>query len=563
MRVEVNKESANLNKYLRIAIVFLLIITVFTSLHWADPTPEAIAQAVLNDWEPVAKGIDYQEFFLPDYPNHVYVTRLDRHNPNVTLESAIAQGRLSGGLETVSGMSARYDQALNTWGEAVIPHDNTAWGSRNQVVVAINGYFFDYGTGIPWRGQVYSGWYAKRFDDLENGSGFAWTLERDAFIGECVKHVQSKQVVKFLETSNSLEITDINRSRQSDELILYTPQYDATTLTDNSGTEVLVEMSRPTLILPLPNGVSGQIVEVRVNKGSTPIPFDHIVLSGKGKTANQLKNNAHGGETILISQEIKHYQSNCSTPLSLDWTKTFASIGGSFYFLRDSEIQSFSDEGANIRNPRTAIAFNQDYIFFVVVDGRDRLNSVGMNMYELGLFTRDTLGASYGINQDGGGSSTMVVNGEVKNNPNADLIVYETYLPIIQQANTLGLQHFDLASSQSEVASLYRRLETAKKERAVANGMLMVVVLPKEQTSTFRVGEAVVVVGMNKTAVRLGPGLNYSVLAWINPGSPGQIIDHANRLNGVLAKDNYWWRVKLSNVTGWVAEPALNSAGQP
>ena len=35
-------------------------------------------------------------------------------------------------------------------------------------------------------------------------------------------------------------------SRDDDELILYTPQYDRDTDTDNSGTEVLVEMYAPT-----------------------------------------------------------------------------------------------------------------------------------------------------------------------------------------------------------------------------------------------------------------------------------------------------------------------------
>ena len=36
--------------------------------------------------------------------------------------------------------------------------------------------------------MVQSGWYAKRFDDLGGGSGFAWKLDRSAFIGECVDH---------------------------------------------------------------------------------------------------------------------------------------------------------------------------------------------------------------------------------------------------------------------------------------------------------------------------------------------------------------------------------------
>ena len=85
-------------------------------------------------WQEVGMGIQYREFYLPG-PNHVYVARMERDNPQVTLETSIAQGRLSGGLETVREMAGRYDQAINYWSEV--------WGSRNQVVVAINGSFFN------------------------------------------------------------------------------------------------------------------------------------------------------------------------------------------------------------------------------------------------------------------------------------------------------------------------------------------------------------------------------------------------------------------------------------
>ena len=92
--------------------------------------------------------------------------------------------------------------------------------------------------------------------------------------------------------------------------------------------------------------------------------------------------------------------------MPLDWTKTYAAVGGSYHFLNNGVVQSFTDPGATARHPRTAVAYDANYVYFVVVDGRSPV-SVGMNMTELGNFCINYLGAMEGINQDGGGSSTM------------------------------------------------------------------------------------------------------------------------------------------------------------
>ena len=195
-----------------------LFISAF--LFFALLSPARSAQSAPEAWEPVAEGIDYQKFHLPD-PNNVFVTRMERSNQNVILESSIAQGRLSGGPETVSGMASRYDGAINYW--------NQIWGNRNLVVVAINGFYFgapEEPPGVPWSGQVHSGWYAKRFWDGESGSGFAWKLDRGAFIGECVSHPADKQVVNYIRNGSVIATQmfhGINVPRQDNQCILYTP----------------------------------------------------------------------------------------------------------------------------------------------------------------------------------------------------------------------------------------------------------------------------------------------------------------------------------------------------
>jgi exopolysaccharide biosynthesis protein len=67
-------------------------------------------------------------------------------------------------------------------------------------------------------------------------------------------------------------------------------------------------------------------------------------------------------------------------------------------------------------NPRTAIGMIDElHYVFIVSDGRTN-ESRGLSLYELACFMQD-LGVTVGYNLDGGGSSTMVFNGEVINNP--------------------------------------------------------------------------------------------------------------------------------------------------
>ena len=67
-------------------------------------------------------------------------------------------------------------------------------------------------------------------------------------------------------------------------------------------------------------------------------------------------------------------------------------------------------------NPRTAIGIiDANHYVFVVSDGRTSA-STGLTLLELATFM-ESLGVSDAYNLDGGGSSTMVFNGSVVNNP--------------------------------------------------------------------------------------------------------------------------------------------------
>ena len=67
----------------------------------------------------------------------------------------------------------------------------------------------------------------------------------------------------------------------------------------------------------------------------------------------------------------------------------------------------------SVLNPRTAIGYNRNgrYLIIAVVDGRQPFYSNGVTLAELAQLMID-LGAHYAMNLDGGGSSTMVVEGK-------------------------------------------------------------------------------------------------------------------------------------------------------
>lgn len=69
------------------------------------------------------------------------------------------------------------------------------------------------------------------------------------------------------------------------------------------------------------------------------------------------------------------------------------------------------------RHPRTFVGFNRDTtkLFLCTVDGR-QATSIGMNFKEMAEFLL-SFGVWNAINLDGGGSTTMVLNGVIVNSP--------------------------------------------------------------------------------------------------------------------------------------------------
>ncbi len=83
--------------------------------------------------------------------------------------------------------------------------------------------------------------------------------------------------------------------------------------------------------------------------------------------------------------------------------------GGFFIILKDGENIGFKGK----RNPLSIIGLSKNgrYLFLVVIDGNDSKWSIGASLHE-GAAWLEALGAFNAMILDGGGSSTLVIQGE-------------------------------------------------------------------------------------------------------------------------------------------------------
>jgi hypothetical protein len=101
---------------------------------------------------------------------------------------------------------------------------------------------------------------------------------------------------------------------------------------------------------------------------------------------------------------------------ALGWDDVFDVVGGGPILVQDGQI-IIEPCSSCARHPRTAIGWTSNgRVLLVVIDGRQARWSVGASLRELARVMQD-LGAVQALNLDGGGSSTMVVEGEVVNRP--------------------------------------------------------------------------------------------------------------------------------------------------
>lgn len=157
------------------------------------------------------------------------------------------------------------------------------------------------------------------------------------------------------------------------------------------------------------NGRTGQSYEVReVSCGTTAMsPGDDVLTTPLTSLYAPVVRSLQPGMVVSVSW-------------SVGWRDVLDSIGGNPTLVTSGAIVAGNVDGSTPyfqRNPRTAIGYKADgSVLMVTIDGRGAGGSAGMSLRELAqLFLR--LGAVEAMGLDGGGSTTMVVNGQVRNVP--------------------------------------------------------------------------------------------------------------------------------------------------
>jgi len=285
------------------------------------------------------------------------------------------------GLETVSSMATRYG-----------------------ALAAINSGFFR--TTGTYRGDSVG-------VDVLNGRILSESNNAHAAVGLIETNGAQQLILGHVTFSGELiagaklnhVVNGLNRPRGDNELIIFTPEFHRSTLTDPNGLELIVRR--------------GRIAEFRDRAGSSTIPADGFVVSTSGTAREWVVQNLRKGQRVRLRLKL--------SPVEIDqagaWDKATSIIGGGPQLIKAGRIEitnsaekilpAFVNDG----HPRTAIAkLKSGQILMVTVDGRQPGESIGMSLTMLADLLIE-FGASEAINLDGGGSTTMVIRNKVVNKP--------------------------------------------------------------------------------------------------------------------------------------------------
>lgn len=139
-----------------------------------------------------------------------------------------------------------------------------------------------------------------------------------------------------------------------------------------------------------------------------------FVLSANNKYARYLEREIKTGDTLRIILRINPTYLNISSLIG-GWPR-LVKDGYNLININDS-LEGSLPRFANKRHPRTGIGFSKDSttVFFITVDGRQQ-TSRGMTLSEFADLMIDE-GIFQGLNLDGGGSTTMIINNKIVNSP--------------------------------------------------------------------------------------------------------------------------------------------------
>ena len=300
-------------------------------------------------------------------------------------------------------------QVMRAMDTAIGLETTSSLAQRYGAVAAINGGYFR--TSGTYRGDSVGvlqvdGKILSETNNNRAAVGFIRTKNQTEIIFGHLKFEGFIETVK----KEKFVLNGINAPRADNQLILYTPEFTRTTLTDKSGVEVVVKNNR--------------VVSINDKTGSSRIPENGFILSAMGTARDWILKKLKVGMQIKIHTQLISIEENSKFKIQNSKLQMAEDIvGGGPQLIRDGKIEitleqeKITESFSTTRHPRTAIAKLKDgKVLLLTVDGRQPNHSVGMSLNELANLLLE-FGAVEAINLDGGGSTTMVIENKVVNKP--------------------------------------------------------------------------------------------------------------------------------------------------
>ncbi|WP_379146590.1 phosphodiester glycosidase family protein [Paenibacillus sp. sgz500992] len=355
------------------AIIFLLLLSMFQPGAMANA---AIAELPASEYGTVmdmrktelAPGAIYTWMDIKDERGRqkVHTVEFNPQNTGLQLRAGTKNGKVYG-MQGVTGMATYAD------------------APGNRVIAGINGDFYEisgYATGVP------NGLFMDEGVILNSGGSYAFGLKAD---GTSI-YGQPELSMSVTGNGKTTPLNSINRYRNTDQLVLYTKDYNSSTKSTADGDEIVLDIAEGEV-------KSGQtlklkVSEVRTSQGDTPLAQGKVVLSAHGASRSVLQGLAPGDEVTA------------AFALKGEWKDVALAIGGQGPLIKDGVVQT--GVGPAGVHPRTAIGTKADgSVVLFEIDGRSPGFSEGVETEELAKILKD-LGVVYAMNLDGGGSSTFV-----------------------------------------------------------------------------------------------------------------------------------------------------------
>lgn len=353
----------------------------------------AVSAAPREHLKQLAPGVSLYQAVTADAASNLVVNGVyvDLRSPGVSVKAAV-------------GSDCILDDTPNKGRENI-----SALTARKGALIGVNADFFPF-TGDPLGvcvvdGELLSEPSMNRASAvfLSNGAALIDSPRLDAKL--------------YLPSGVSRQIDGINRNRETNQVIAYSPAYGARTETKYKGVDIVATSDD----LPVRVGklMKLTVTEVLPDALNTAIPKSGMVISAGGPAAWFLRQNVKPGDTISVRFDIK-------STAGCDWSGVRQAVSGGPWLVKngkqfiDYKEEGFGSSFSTTHHPRTALGLTADgKMLLVTVDGRQSISG-GISLADLSKLMIQ-LGAVNAMNLDGGGSTTLCVRGLFLNSPSGGM----------------------------------------------------------------------------------------------------------------------------------------------